>query len=76
MDLAISRLEHISAGDIGNFHAINAYRMNHALPTGEGSGSLSAWDSPTFELDKGMGLTPMIGRQYAYFHKLLSFILP
>ena len=51
-----------------------AASRNHALPTGEGSGSLSAWNSLTFELDKGMGLTPMIGRQYAFFHKLLNLI--
>ena len=42
--------------------------------TGEGGGSLSAWDSLTFELD--MGLAPMIGLQYAYFLKLLSITLP
>ena len=32
MDLAISRLEHISAGDIGNVHAINAYTKGAASP--------------------------------------------
>ena len=29
MDLDISRLEEISTGDIGNFHATNAYRIGY-----------------------------------------------
>ena len=42
MDLAISRLEHISAGDIGNVHAINAYRME-TKPPPPGFSSMNHW---------------------------------
>ena len=50
-----------------------AASRNQALPTGEGVGSLSAWDFLSFDLDKEMGWTTMMGRQSAYFHKVAGY---
>ena len=66
----------LGASQCHGIYVLNLFKQaairNHALPTEEGSGSLSAWNSLTFELDKVMGLTPMTGGQYTFFRRGLS----
>ena len=88
MDLDISRLEEISTGDIGNFHAINSmdlwggsslsyacpWELVGTKPSQHGRALipflLGAFSCMTWT--DGCVEQPLIGRQYAYFHKVAA----